>query len=59
MLPILFLCGLATGDFRPAREALLGEDAGGLSPATIARLTTGWEKEYSEFRYHDVSGGCL
>jgi putative transposase len=55
VLPILYLRGLSTGDFRPALEALLGE-AAGLSPATIARLTAGWEKEYTEFRRRDLSG---
>src|SRR6516162_2161709 len=56
VLPILYLRGLATGDFRPALEALLGEDACGLSPTNIARLTTCWEKEYADFRRRDLSG---
>lgn len=56
VLPILYLRGLSTGDFRPALEALLGEDAAGLSPATIARLTASWEKEYTDFRQRDLSG---
>jgi putative transposase len=56
VLPILYLRGLSTGDFRPALEALLGKDAVGLSPATIAQLTAGWEKEYTEFRRRDLSG---
>jgi hypothetical protein len=56
VLPILYLRGLSIGDFRPALEALLGEDAAGLSPATIARLTAGWEKEYTDFRRRDLSG---
>jgi putative transposase len=43
-------------NFRPALEARLGEDAAGLSPATIVRLTAGWEKEYTEFRHSDLSG---
>jgi putative transposase len=41
VLPILYLHGLSTGDFRPALEALLGEDTAGLSPTTIVRLTAG------------------
>jgi putative transposase len=49
VLPILYLRGLSTGDFRPALEGLLGEDAAGLSPTNIARLTTCWEKEYRPF----------
>jgi transposase-like protein len=34
----------------------LSEDAAGLSPTTIARLTAGWEKEYADFRQRDLSG---
>ena len=30
VLPILYLRGLSTGDFKPALEGLLGEDAAGL-----------------------------
>src|SRR5271169_2394223 len=56
VLPILYLRGLSTGDFRPALESLLGEDAAGLSPTNIARLTTCWEKEYADFRQHDLGG---
>ena len=56
VLPILYLRGLATSDFRPALEALLGEDAAGLSPTNITRLTAGWEKEYQEFRQRDLTG---
>ena len=36
-------------------EALLGEDAAGLSSTNIARLTAGWEKEYTDFRQRDLS----
>ncbi len=36
VLPVLYLRGLSTGDFRPALEQLLGEDAAGLSPSTSA-----------------------
>ena len=39
VLPLLYLRGLSTGDFREALPALLGEDAAGLSPTTISRLT--------------------
>jgi putative transposase len=56
VLPILYLRGLSTGDFRPALEGLLGEDAAGLSPANIARLTACWEQEYSAFRQRDLAG---
>ena len=50
VLPVLYLRGLSTGDFRPALEQLLGEDAAGLSPATISRLCKDWEAEHARFR---------
>jgi transposase-like protein len=50
VLPILYLRGLSTGDFRPALEDLLGEDASGLSPSTISRLTKEWEAHHDRFR---------
>ena len=50
VLPVLYLRGLSTGDFRPALEGLLGEEAAGLSATNIARLTGVWEEEYREFR---------
>ena len=39
VLPVLYLRGLSTGDFREALAALLGDDAAGLSATNIARLT--------------------
>ena len=56
VLPILYLRGLSTGDFRPALEGLLGEDAAGLSATNITRLTACWEKEYTAFRQRDLAG---
>lgn len=50
VLPVLYLRGLSTGDFRPALEQLLGEDAAGLSPSTISRLCKEWEAEHARFR---------
>ena len=50
VLPILYLRGLSTGDFRPALEQLLGEDAAGLSPSAISRLLKDWEAEHARFR---------
>lgn len=49
VLPILYLRGLSTGDFRPALKELLGEDAAGLSPSSISRLIEQWEAEYRAF----------
>ncbi len=39
VLPILYLRGLSTGDFKDGLAALLGDDASGLSPTAITRLT--------------------
>jgi putative transposase len=50
VLPILYLRGLSTGDFRPALEDLLGEDASGLSPSRISRLCKEWEAHHERFR---------
>ncbi|CAN5828046.1 hypothetical protein BH23GEM3_BH23GEM3_17290 [soil metagenome] len=55
VLPILYLRGLSTGDFRESLESLLGEDAAGLSPANISRLISVWEEEYRRFQTRDLS----
>ncbi len=54
VIPVLYLRGLSTGDFREALPILLGDDASGLSPTTITRLTAAWEGEYREFRRRDL-----
>ena len=54
VLPVLYLRGLSTGDFRPALEQLLGEDAAGLSPSTISRLCSEWEAEHARFRAREL-----
>ena len=50
VLPVLYLRGLSTGDFREALAALLGDDAAGLSATNIARLTNEWETSTARFR---------
>jgi len=47
VLPVLYLRGLSTGDFRPALEQLLGQNAAGLSPSTISRLCKDWRASMS------------
>lgn len=54
VLPVLYLRGLSTGDFREALPVLLGEDAAGLSPTNITRMTAGWEKEYQQHRHRSL-----
>lgn len=56
VLPVLYLRGLSTGDFREALPALLGEEASaGLSPTVISRLTAQWQEEYQAFQRRDLS----
>lgn len=55
VLPILYLRGLSTGDFRPALEGLLGKQASGLSATTISRLTAEWDEEYQAFRESNLA----
>jgi transposase-like protein len=55
VLPILYLRGLSTGDFRQALPVLLGDAASGLSATSIARLTAQWQSDYDAFRKRDLS----
>lgn len=55
VLPLLYLRGLSTGDFREALPVLLGEDASGLSATAITRLVGQWQGEYTAFRRRDLS----
>lgn len=55
VLPILYLHGLSTGDFQPALRDLLGEDAAGLSPSSISRLTAVWQAEHQQFRTQQLT----
>lgn len=55
VLPVLYLRGLSTGDFREALPILLGEAAAGLSPTTITRLTAEWEQDYRAFRQRSLA----
>ncbi len=55
LLPVLYLRGVSTGDFREALGALLGRDAPNLSPAVVARLTGEWEQEYGRWQKRDLS----
>jgi transposase-like protein len=56
VLPILYLRGLSTGDFKEGLTALLGEEASGLSPTAITRLTATWQADYEAFQKGDLSG---
>ena len=53
VLPWLYLKGVSTGDMSEALAALLGEQAQGLSAATVGRLKRVWEEEYRAWRTRD------
>ena len=55
-LPVLYLRGLSTGDFREALPVLLGPDAAGLSSSTISRLLGVWQQEYQEWQKRSLEG---
>lgn len=55
LLPLLYLRGLSTGDFREALPVLLGEDASGLSPSAITRLTAVWQDEYRSWTHRSLA----
>jgi putative transposase len=55
VIPILYLRGLSTGDFRPALEGLLGQDAAGLSATMVSRLCQERDAHHDRFRQRLLS----
>jgi len=55
LLPLLYLRGLSTGDFREALPVLLGEEAAGLSPSSITRLVSIWQDEYQAWKKRSLA----
>lgn len=56
LLPVLYLKGLSTGDFRSALAGLLGEDStAGLSPSAIVALKKSWEREYQQWKLQSLT----
>jgi putative transposase len=56
LLPWLYLKGLSTGDFSSALTALLGQQAAGLSAATISRLKEVWKEEHQRWCKRSLAG---
>src|SRR5690606_6352708 len=54
-IPVLYLRGLSTGDFKEGLSVLLGEAASGLSAANISRQLGVWEAEIEAWRKRDLS----
>lgn len=55
VLPLLYLHGLSTGDFQEALPVLLGDDAAGLSPSAVTRLTHVWREEYAAWKKRSLA----
>jgi putative transposase len=55
LIPWLYLKGISTGDFTEALAALVGQDAPGLSAATISRLKDIWHEDLENWQKRDLS----
>lgn len=55
LIPWLYLKGISTGDFTEALQALVGEQAKGLSANVIVRLKEQWSDEYDQWMQRDLS----
>lgn len=56
LIPALYLAGVSTNNFPNALEAILGENAKGLSANSIVRLKSIWEEEYQKWASRDLTG---
>lgn len=56
LIPWLYLKGVSTGDFSEALQALVGEQAKGLSANVIVKLKETWSQEYEEWTKRDLTG---
>lgn len=55
LLPLLYLKGLSTNDFKSALAEFLGEGTMGLSPASIVKLKKIWETEFDTWSKRKIS----
>jgi putative transposase len=55
LLPWLYLRGISTGDFSSVLTSLLGQDAPGLSAATIQRLKESWKEDHRQWATRNLS----
>lgn len=55
LIPVLYLKGISTGDFTEALEAILGENAKGLSASTVVRLKKQWEQDFRQWTKRDLT----
>lgn len=55
LLPILYLKGLSTNDFKSALAEFLGDGTLGLSPASIVKLKKIWETEFNTWSKRPIT----
>jgi transposase-like protein len=55
LIPWLYLKGISTSDFSEALQALLGEEAKGLSANVIVRLKEQWSAEHEDWSRRDLA----
>jgi transposase-like protein len=55
-LPLLYLKGISTGDFKEALVPLMGDTARNLSAGVISRLKSRHEEEYENWNQRSLSG---
>jgi len=55
LLPILYLKGISTGNFKDALSPIFGDQAKNLSHSVICRLKQSWLDEYNQFQKKDLS----
>lgn len=55
LLPLLYLKGISTGKFQDVLGDFLGDTTAGLSAATITKLITKWQQEYSEWQKKPIT----
>ena len=56
VIPALYLRGISTNNFPEALNAILGDNAKGLSPTNIVRLKKIWENEYEDWNKRKLFG---
>ncbi len=55
-LPLLYLKGISTGDFKDVLTGLFGTVAQNVSPGVISRLKEQWEEEYEQWNQRSLAG---
>lgn len=55
LLPVLYLKGLSSSDFKSALCSILGEQAGGLSASSITSLKKSWEADFDRWKARRIT----